>query len=298
MRILIAGGRGFLGSRLARFLRESGHEVRILTRTATLQDGAITWNPESAGAWSAALEETDAVVNASGYGLQHWPWTPARKREFLVSRVSPGAALTQAISNSRRRPQIFIQFSGINRYGLEGTVAADESTPAAEDFMAGLTVQWEEATRPLEELGVRRVVVRNAIVLDREKGLFPLMCLPARLLLGGRLGDGRQAVPWIHIIDHVRAIRFLLENPEAAGAYNLVAPNPSNNAEFMKAVCAALDRPYWFHSPGGLVRLLLGEMADLILRGRPSAPARLTTAGFGFEFPSIEEAAFDLLSNR
>ncbi len=144
---------------------------------------------------------------------------------------------------------------------------------------------------------MRRVIVRNAIVLDRRKGLFPLMCLPARIFLGGRLGDGRNAVPWIHVSDHVRALSFMLEHQDAAGAYNLVAPGASSNAQFMGAICAALGRPYWLHAPAALMRMVLGEMADLVLKGRASAPRRLVKAGFEFEFPEIQSAMLNLLAD-
>ena len=177
-------------------------------------------------------------VNACGLGLEHWPWTASRKRQFLVSRVLPGMALAEAIAEAKPRPRILIQYSGINRYGLMGDTIADETTSAGVDFLAQLTIPWEDSTRAVEALGLRRVIARNAVVLDRSEGLFPLMCLPARLFVGGRFGSGRQAVPWIHVADQVRAILFFLEHEEAVGAFNLVAPGPISNFEFMRAVTA------------------------------------------------------------
>lgn len=296
MRVLIAGGRGFLGTALRRALLAHGHTVRVLTRSGGSEDGAVLWDGRSGGEWTHILRQTDAVVNACGFGLEHWPWTPSRKREFLDSRVTPGIALSGAIADAKPRPRTFIQFSGINRYGLSGDTAADESTPAAPDFLAQLTVAWEDASQPVEELGVRRVIARNAIVLDRHDGLYPLMCLPARLFLGGRLGDGRHVVPWIHLGDHVRALLFLLEREDAVGPYNLVSPTPSSNAELMRAVCAAMKRPYWFHVPAGVLRFALGEMADLVLKGRASMPRRLQNEGFAFDFPDITSATRQLMA--
>jgi uncharacterized protein (TIGR01777 family) len=170
-----------------------------------------------------------------------------------------------------------------------------EETLPGTDFLAQLTVEWEASTRPVEDLGVRRVIVRNAIVLDARRGLYPLMCLPARLYCGGRLGEGDQIVPWIHIADYVRAVIFLMERDAAAGAYNLVAPKPTSNSDFMRTACQELRRPYWLHAPAVALRLALGEMADLVLRGRPSKPQSLLQAGFEFEFPEIRSAAHDLL---
>jgi uncharacterized protein len=296
MRVLIAGGRGFLGTALKRTLISRGHTVKVLTRSKGHDEDSVMWDGKQAGTWTEVLQQTDAVVNACGYGLEHWPWTASRRRQFLDSRVVPGLVLARAIHDAQPRPRVLIQFSGINRYGLSGESIADEATPAAADFLAQLTIPWENSTSSVEDLGVRRIIARNAIVLDRQSGLFPLMSLPARLFVGGRLGGGGQIVPWIHVADHVRVLVFLLESEGAAGAYNLVAPRPSSNMEFMRAVCAALSRPYWLHIPSVLMRLSLGDMADLVLQGRASAPRRLLEAGFDFTFSEIDSAARDLLT--
>ncbi|HET6845844.1 MAG TPA: TIGR01777 family oxidoreductase [Anaerolineales bacterium] len=295
MRVLIAGGSGFLGTVLMRLLIARGHSVKILTRSSPRTSDGLQWDGAATGAWARQLEETDIVVNACGHSLHHWPWTSSRKRQFLESRVVPGQALVAAFAGARNVPRAFIQFSGINRYGLNGDESAVEETPPGSDFLAQLTIQWEDSTRPVEELGVRRVIVRNGIVLDSRRGLYPLMCLPARLYCGGRLGSGSQVVPWIHIEDHVRALLFLIEGEESTGAYNLVAPENSTNDEFMRMTCAELRRPYWLNVPGSLLRLALGEMADLVLYGRPSQPERILQAGFHFAFPNIRSAAHDLL---
>jgi uncharacterized protein (TIGR01777 family) len=237
----------------------------------------------------------DAVVNLTGFGLEHWPWTRKQKQKFVDSRVLPGLALVSAIKSASHRPRLFLQASGVNHYGLRSTDIADESTPAAADFSAQLTAKAEEATRPVEELGVRHVITRNAVVLARNHGLFPLMALAPRLFFGGRFGDGRQATPWIHIADHTRAMRFLLENENAQGAFNLISPEPTSNAEFMQAVAKTLHRPYWFHVPGFLLRLVLGEMSVLLTEGRYSQPKRLLELGFGFRFGKLEDALEDLL---
>jgi len=234
------------------------------------------------------------VVNLTGFGLEHWPWTNRQKQRFIDSRVNPGLALVSAIQNASRRPRVFLQTSGINRYGLRGEGIADESTPAADDFLAQLTVKWEAVIQPVEELGVRRVVTRNAVVLARHGGLFPLMALPARLFFGGKFGDGKQAMPWIHIADQTGAIRFLLENENARGAYNLIAPTPSSNADFMRSVAKTLHSPYWFHVPAFLLKLGLGEMSVLLTEGRFSQPKRLLELGYQFQFGNLEVALKDL----
>jgi uncharacterized protein (TIGR01777 family) len=212
------------------------------------------------------------------------------------SRVIPGLALAAAFEKATRRPSIFIQASGINRYGLRGEGIADESTPAADDFLAQLTVQWEDATKSIETLGVRRIITRNAPILARRGGLFSLMALPARLFFGGRFGDGRQAMPWLHIEDYVNAIRFLLENENAHGAYNLITPQLTSNAEFMRVAAKTLHRPFWFHIPKALLQLALGEMNITVAEGRYAAPKRLLELGFQFQFGELDVALKDLLT--
>lgn len=290
MNILIAGGSGFIGSALGDLLRQQGHQVFVLTRQAPRHSNQIHWDGKTTRGWGQRMNEMDAVVNLTGFGLEHWPWTKRQKEKFESSRIVPGLALVSAIQEASRRPGVFLQISGINRYGLRGEGLADESTPAAGDFLAQLTVKWEAATQPVEDLGVRRVIARTAVILARKGGLFPLMALPVRLFFGGKLGDGSQAVPWIHLADEIHAMQFLLENEDSHGAYNLIAPSPTSNAEFMRATASALHRPFWFHVPKFLLKLALGEMSVLITEGRYSQPRRLLEEGFEFKFPSIENA--------
>lgn len=294
MNILIAGGSGFLGRSLAQSLTEDGHEVRILTRRQPNHPNEINWDGKTIGGWSVMVNDVDVVVNLTGYSLAHWPWTKSQKRRFRDSRVLPGQALVAAIKTASRRPKVFIQASGINWYGLRGKEIADEATPAADDFLARLTVQWEASTEEIESLGVRRIAIRQAVVLARHGGLFPLMALPVRLFAGGPIGDGRQAVPWIHIEDQVRAIRFLLDRSEACGVYNFIAPAPTSNADFMRSIAQALNRPYWFPVPALLLRAVLGEMNVLVTEGRYSAPKRLLDLGYQFRYSTIEEALDNL----
>lgn len=298
MNVLIAGGSGFLGTALRRSLVKDGHNAFILTRRSPRDPAEIQWDGKTTNGWGNRVNEMDAVVNLTGYGLEHWPWTRKQKRKFLNSRVIPGRALAGAIKDASRRPRVFLQSSGVNRYGLSGEGIADESTPPAGDFLAQLTIPWEEATQPVEELGVRRVITRNAVVLARRGGLFPLMTLAPRLFFGGTFGDGRQAMPWIHLADHVAAMRFLLENETARGPFNLTSPEPTSSAEFMRAVSKALRRPYWFHVPKVLLRLVLGEMSVLLTEGRYSQPKRLIELGFPFQFSNVNDAMEDLLARK
>ncbi|HET9913214.1 MAG TPA: TIGR01777 family oxidoreductase [Anaerolineales bacterium] len=298
MKVLIAGGSGFLGTALRTSLVKDGHDVFTLTRRPSKGSSEIQWDGTTTNGWGHRINDMDAVANLTGFGLEHWPWTRKQKQKFVHSRVLPGLALVSAIQSATRRPRVFLQTSGINRYGLRGEGLADESTPPAGDFLAQLTVQWEDATKSIEELGVRRAIARNAVVLARNDGLFPLMALAPRLFLGGNFGDGKQAMPWIHIADQTKAMRFLLENENAHGPFNLIAPEPASNAEFMHAVAKALHRPYWFHVPGFLLKLVLGEMSVLLTEGRYSQPKRLIELGFEFQFGKLEDAMEDLLVRK
>jgi uncharacterized protein (TIGR01777 family) len=294
MKILIAGGTGFLGSALTRSLLEQGHQIWILTRRAALArtDAAVhflQWDGKTTQGWGDAVNEVGAVINLSGESLSRWPWTASQKKRFLESRVLPTRALVQAIQQAQRPPRVYLQVSGINHYGLRGEMA-DEETPAGDDFLARLTVEWEQASQPLEGCGVRRIIARMAVVLDWQGGMLGLMALPVRLFVGGPIGSGRQAVPWIHLQDAIGAMEFLLFNEATRGVYNLIAPQPTSNAEFMRTLARVLRRPYWFPTPAFLLRLVLGEMSVLVTEGRYARPRRLLEAGYTFRYPTLEEA--------
>jgi uncharacterized protein (TIGR01777 family) len=297
MKVLIAGGSGFMGSAFTKLLRSAGYTVSILTRKKPNNQDEIHWDGKTIDVWSDCIAEMDAVINLTGYGLEHWPWTKSQKQRFVDSRVIPGAALVTAIRKSQHRPAVLLQISGINYYGTHGDSIADERTPPADDFLAQLTVKWEAATQPVEEMGVRRVVARSAVVLDSRGGLFPLMALPVRLFIGGPLGGGEQAVPWIHLADQIEALRFLIEDADANGVYNLISPSQTSNKEFMRGIAKILHRPYWFPTPATLLKIVLGEMSSLVVEGRYSQPKRLLESGFHFQYSTIDSALLDLFGN-
>lgn len=297
MNILIAGGSGFLGSALTKSFLADGHKVFVLSRTPKQIKNVetILWDGKTVGEWSKHLNQMDVVIHLTGKSLSTFPWTRATKQSFLDSRLNTGLLLASAIEASGNRPSIFVQSSGINYYGLTGNLA-DESTPPADDFLAQLAVQWENATKSLDDLGVRRIIIRSAVVLDKKGSLLDLMSLPIKLFFGGKLGSGKQAFPWIHIHDWVGAVRYLIANQNAKGAYNLIAPAQTSNVEFNQTLANVLHRPFWFHVPEFLIRNILGEMSVLILDGRFSQPKRLIESGYRFHFPSLKEALSDLVN--
>ncbi len=295
MNVIIAGGSGFLGSALTKSFLAQGHKVFILTRGAPVPTGAqaVPWDAKTTSGWGQLINEMDVVIHLAGKTLATFPWTKAAKRDFHDSRILPGLALSQAILAAERRPGVFLQASGINYYGLHGEIA-DEFTPPGADFLAQLTVQWEAATQSIEALGVRRVVVRTAVVLGKGEGLLSLMALPVKLFVGGPMGSGKFAMPWIHIQDWVGAVRHLITIECARGAYNLIAPTPTSNADFNRALAGVLRRPYWFPTPAFLMRIFLGEMSVLVVEGRFAKPRRLTESGYTFQFAAAREALADL----
>ena len=291
MNILIAGGSGLLGTALKKSLLDDGHKVRVLSR----RDGtdSIKWDGLTTKGWGHLVNDMDAVIHLTGRSLSSWPWTAARKKSFEDSRILPGLALTQAIREANRRPSLFVQFSGINYYGLHGD-PADESTPPGDDFLARLAVKWEDATKALDDLGVRRLVLRTSVVLAKGNPIMTLMSLPVKFFVGGRIGSGKQAFPWIHIKDWVGAVRHLMADETARGAYNLIAPTQTSLQNFTEELARVLHRPHWFPVPGIILRNVLGELSVTILDGRFSRPKRLLESGYEYQFPGPREALTDL----
>jgi uncharacterized protein (TIGR01777 family) len=299
MRILIAGGTGMIGTSLVKSLLAEGHQVWVLTRAplkAHLPEGAraVGWNGWNCVGWGEMISQVDAVINLVGERLAKWPWTKRQKRRFWDSRVDGGRALVQAIQAASPRPKVLIQASGVNYYGPHDLVPIAEAEAPGDDFLADLSKAWEGSTEPVEKMGVRRAIVRSAIVLSAQHGILPIMMLPLKLFVGGPLGDGRQGLPWIHLEDEVAAIRFLLENQSASGTFNLTSPMPISSAEFMRVAAKQLHRPYWLPVPAFVLRLFLGEMATLVLDGAYILPERLQKLGFNFRFGTAEAALGDL----
>jgi uncharacterized protein len=295
MNILISGGSGFIGSALTRSLLEDEHKVWILTRNpdrAHLPEGAqpVRWDGCTSQGWIGIFSQMDAVINLAGETIGRWPWTEERKKMIRDSRMDAGKAISDAFQKADKKPRVLIQASGIGYYGPCGAEAVAEDSPAGNDFMALVAGTWEASTRIVDSLGVRRVIIRSALVLNAQKGVLPLMALPVRLGLGGPLGSGKQGVSWIHIDDEVRAIRYLLENDKARGAFNLSAPNPVPNAEFIHVLAQVLSRPSWLPIPGFALKLILGEMSTLLVDGQFVIPQRLVNLGFIFRFDTIDES--------
>ncbi len=303
MNILIAGGSGFIGTLVTRSLLHHGHRVWILTRNPErkpLPEGAFGagWDGETPEGWGHLVEEMDAIVNLTGENLASGLWTAARKQRFLASRVKPGRALVAAIRAAQRRPKVLLQSSGIGYYGFSGDQPVSEDAPPGQDFMAQLCVQWENSTREVEDLGVRRVILRTSPVFARENLIFKMFLLPFQMFVGGPLGSGRQWVPWIHYADQIGAMVHLIQDESCRGPFNLVAPQVLRNADFGKTIARVLRRPYWFPVPAFALRLAIGEMSQMVLEGQRAECNKLLEYGYTFKFPTLEEALKNILSSR
>ncbi len=307
MRILITGGTGFIGRELVRELLENGHEPIVLSRNPKLHTGLPTevqvhsWDAKTTQGWGRLVEEIDAVVNLAGENLagkSFFPsrWTAQRKQRILNSRLDAGRALVQAIEAADRKPAVLVQSSAIGYYGVHADQLLTETDPPGGDFIAETSVDWEASTAPVEAMGVRRAVIRTGIVLDPDEGALMRLLLPFRLFVGGPFGSGKQWYSWVHIADVVRAIRFLIENEEAQGVFNLTAPNPLQNREFSRSLGKVMKRPSWIPLPGFVLQALFGEVATVVLDGQRVIPKRLMDLGFGFRYPEVEAAFRDLLT--
>jgi uncharacterized protein len=308
MRILIAGGSGLIGRQLTALLTAGGDEVTILSRNPAHVVGmpagvsVLQWDGKSIQDWARQVENSDVIVNLtgenlSGNGFPPARWTRDRKALLLQSRVESGKALTKAIELASKKPTVFIQASGVGIYGTKQEKALTELDQYGDDFLARLAIEWEASSLPVEQLGVRRVVIRNGVVLSTRGGALPLLLLPYKLWVGGRLGSGKQVYSWIHIADHIRATQFLIQNKDTQGVYNLTSPNPLTNDEFGRIIGKVMHRPHYFPVPAFAMKIGLGEVAVMVLEGQRVLPKRLVDLGFQYNFPTLDEALGELLKN-
>ncbi len=294
MRVLVTGGSGFLGQALTRALLARGDEVIILSRNPA------THIARRAGSvWVQDLQQidtpVDAVVNLAGANLFAAPWTQARKQLLHDSRVALTWKLTSWILSQTTLPKVFLSGSAIGFHGDGGEQALTEQSPPGTDWAATLVQDWENATRRVEEAGVRTVLLRTGLVLGHGGLLGPILPL-FRAYLGGSLGAGQFWYSWIHLQDWVRATLFLLDRREASGPYLLTAPAPVRYGDFARTLGRVLQRPVWLTPPGWVLRLLLGQRAALMLSSTKALPARLQEAGFQWQFPELEGALREIVS--
>ena len=289
MRILITGGTGFIGQALCPRLQAAGHEVVILTRQSSAR------LPSGVSSAVTRLDDLDAgdfggVINLAGAPIGDARWTPSRRRLLLDSRVETTAKVIEWMARAARRPQALVSASAVGYYGEQGDRPITEETPPTPGFTHELCAAWEREAERAVALGVRVCLMRTGVVLDRDGGALAKMLPAFRLGAGGRLGSGRHYFPWIHREDSAAICQWLLENPQARGAYNAGAPNPVTNAEFTRALGRAIGRPTVLPMPEAALKLLFGEMSELLLVSDRMLPKRLLDEGFKFKYPDLERA--------
>ncbi len=309
MRYVVTGATGFLGRALCLRLIEQGDEVVALSRSAEsarkLLDERVNchaWLGSAPDEWKAALNGADVVIHLAGESLGSQRWTPEFKRRLIASRIDSTRQLVSALHDANPRPKTLVSASAVGYYGNRFDEPLTEESSAGKDFLADLCRQWEEESQRASEFDVRVVRLRIGIVLGDggtlEKMLYPLPIpiSPWKLGFGGRLGDGRQWLPWVHIEDVVGLCLLSAQNPEAQGAINAVSPRPVSNAEFSRVLGRVLKRPAILPVPAFALRLLLGEFADVVLGGQKALPVAAQRLGYTFHYSEIEQALVNALS--
>lgn len=297
MNILMSGGSGFVGRSLTNALLLKGYTIYIATRTLAKRSSDesvffITYDALD------TLPEIDAIINLAGESLFGY-WTEEKKERILSSRIDITQTLVEFVAQRNKRPKVFISGSAVGFYGTsDDKMFTEGTTTPGDDFLAKVASSWEKAAQPIEDLNVRTVYTRFGVIVGNQ-GAFPLMELPVKLFVGGKIGDGSQWISWVHIQDAVRSIVECLENERLRGPVNVTAPQPVRNDHFMKAIAQSLKRPYWFPTPALAMRLALGEMSMLIVDGQYVIPRKLLrTTDFKFSYPTIELALQQLRPSR
>lgn len=295
MNLVIAGGTGFIGSALSRRLLERGDSMTILTRSRSPHTMIphrkwLTWNPPSPGPWQEAVDGADGVINLAGEPIAARRWSGGQKEKIHSSRIDTTRALVGAIAEARVKPKVLLNASAVGYYGPHGEETLTEEAPAGRDFLARVCVDWENEAMKAESYGVRAIRLRTGIVLGPGGGALAKMVPPFKLFAGGPLGTGRQWMSWIQIEDHVGLILFLLALAGARGPFNATAPNPVTMKEFCGSLGKVLGRPCWAPVPAFALRLILGEMADMLVTGQRVLPAAAERLGYKFLYPSLHEA--------
>lgn len=293
MRVLITGGSGLVGTKLTAMLLEQGHQVSHLSRNPRKKEGVevYKWDVGKQEIAKKAIETADAIVHLAGAGVADKRWTAARKKEIMDSRVDSGKLLVRSLKQTEHSVKTFVSASGMAYYGDSTEKVFSEKDPLGEGFLAKVSERWEAASEPIEWLGIRRVVLRISIVLDKDGGALPKMAQPIKLGAGNYLGDGKQIYSWIHMNDMCRMIVYTLENDSVKGTFNAAAPEHLSNKEFTKELAKALNRPFIpVPVPKMALKILLGQMAETVLGSTAISPNRIIEEGFTFDFPKLRGA--------
>jgi uncharacterized protein len=300
MKVFIAGGSGFVGTNLTRFLVDKGHDVTILARRAQpekplgLKVEYVAADGTRPGPWQEAVEGHDVLINLAGVSIFK-RWNDAYKTQLRESRILTTRNLVDAIPEKTADKIVLISTSAVGYYGMiRDEILSEDASPGG-DFLAQLAQDWEAEALKARAKGARVVITRFGVVFGRNAGALPQMALPFRFFVGGPVGHGRQWVSWIHIEDLCRAMLFVIENVSIQGPINFTAPEPVSNRNLARAIGKALHRPSFMPAPGFMIKLVMGEFGSVILEGQRVVPTALQRNGFTFTFPQVEGAIENLL---
>lgn len=301
MKIVIAGGSGFIGQKLTNALIDDGHEIIILTRKdmpSTRNISYVKWLEEGTTSESQ-IGNADVFINLAGVSINDGRWDLNHQKQIYDSRMRATDELLKIISTLPQKPSALINASAIGIYPSSlDAVYTEESIETANDFLGKTVHDWENKAKQVETYSIRTVFMRFGVVLGNEGGAFPLMSLPYKLFAGGTIGSGKQWVSWVHIADVVRSILFVIENDKIHGPVNVTSPSPIRIEDFGKTIGSVLHRPHWLPVPSFVMKLALGQKSDLVLKGQHVIPQVLMKEGFTFMFPSLNPALEDLLTKK
>jgi uncharacterized protein len=327
-RVIVTGATGLIGKAVCKDLKANGYQVVVFSRDPQKARGAVpgaadylAWQPAESGSWASTIDGAYGVIHLAGASLFGKRWTAEYKRDIIASREIGTRGLVSAMAQAQNKPQVFISSSAVGYYGPSGDQKLDESAPPGNDFLAQVCQVWEREAKKAEDLGIRTVMVRTGVVigvgegrlpfpidlrgaslarpgiiLKTEEGAFPLLMMPFRFFVGGPILPGTQWFAWVHLDDLVGLMMLALENEQARGPINGTAPEPQTNRDFAKTLGRVMGRPAWLPVPGFAMKLLLGEMADMITTGQRVIPKRAQDLGYQFKYPTSAQAIRQILN--
>lgn len=291
MKVLITGASGLIGQALQRSFEDTGYELLLASRKEPTDDQHIQWSIEEGFTDPEKLEGIDAVVHLAGENVSGFRWTDDKKKAIRDSRVLGTRNVVDAISKLKKKPKVLVAASAIGFYGERGDEEVTESSAIGDNFLAGVSKEWEAESRRAEDAGIRTVLLRTGIVLSKDGGALATMLTPFKLGVGGVVGSGKQWMSWISLDDEIEVINFAIENANLRGAVNAVSPNPVTNEEFTKTLGEVLYRPTFLPLPEFAISMIFGEMGDaLLLASTKVLPKRLEEAGFEFKYSELKAA--------
>ncbi len=303
MNIVVAGGTGFIGKTVIQQLIEAGHKVILLTRNPEKMTWmnknyvrAVKWDPKHSGEWMKSIDGADAVINLAGESIAAKRWSKAQKEKIIKSRTTVTRLLVDAIKAAGKKPSVFISASAVGYYGNVPDGEVTEYVPKGKGFLADTCELWEKEAIAVKDAGIRDVIIRIGVVLGKDGGALTKILPPFQMFIGGPVGSGNQWFPWVHRSDVAGVIVFALTHDELKGPVNVTAPESVTMKQFCSTLGQVLHRPSWFPVPGFALKILLGEMSEMLLTGQKAVPKKLINAGYAFRYPKLEEALKTILN--